>query len=220
MKRTIVRLLLFPIAAWLGVMLTGAAAQAPEPTLVQILSNQAVFGKEFAAALRSLPAWNALEEREVVVFAHQIVGSTPYDTKQAAEKRAVQLNRTLTKAQAQFKSEFSAMSVATPRSLRAEGIPFPEDDSYRAAVTDSSLQLLNPELTLARLSAALGKPQSVRYVTVQNKLERRPIQLTLYEYAGGQIAFAVPDPSLRRGIVDRALLNVRAVNSAVFQETK
>jgi hypothetical protein len=214
------RRLLLPFTACLGVMLTSATAQAPPPTLVQILSNEVVFGKDFAAALRSLPAWNALEEREVVVFAHQIVGSTPYDTKQTAEKRAGQLNEALTKTQAQFKSEFRTMPVAALRAMRAEGIPFPEDDSYRTAVADSSLQLLNPELTLARLSAALGKPQRVRYVTVQNKLERRPIQLTLYEYADGQIAFAVPDPSLRTEIIDRAFLNVRAVNSAIFQEAK
>lgn len=220
MKRTIVRRLLLPFTAGLGVMLTSATAQAPAPALVRILSNQAVFGKDFAAALRGLPAWNALEEREVVVFTHQIVGATPYDTKQAAEKRATQLNEALTKAQAQFKSEFGAMSVAAPRAMHVEGIPFPEDDSYRAAVTDSSLQLLNSELTPARLSAALGKPLRVRYVTVQNKTERLPIQLTLYEYADDQIAFAVPDPSLRPGIIDRAILNVRAINSAVFQEAK
>jgi hypothetical protein len=220
MKRTLAKWLLLSAAACLGGMLTGAAVQAPEPALAEILSNRAVFGKEFGAALRTLPAWNVVGEHEVAVFGQQIVGSTPYDTKQAAEKRAVQLNQALTKMQPQLKPEYSALSVTLPRAMRAESVPFPEDDSYRVAVTDSSLLLLNPGLTLERLSAALGKPQSVRYVTVQNKFERRPIQLTLYEYAGGQIAFAVPDPSLRRGIVDRVLLNVRAVNSAAFQESK
>jgi hypothetical protein len=219
MTTRIVRWLSLLFAAWLGGV-AGASGQTPEPAIVKILSNQAVFGKDFAAALRSLPAWNALEEHEVAVFSVQLVGSTPFDTKQAAEKRVLQLNEALTKAQVKYKSEFSAMSEAPPRALRVEAIPFPEDDSYRAAMTDSSLQLLNPDLTLERLSAALGKPERVRYVTVQNKTERRPIQLTLYEYAGGQIAFAVPDPTLRPGIIDRALLNVRAINSAVFQEVR
>ncbi len=219
MTMRIVRWLSFLFAVWLGGV-AGASGQTPEPAVVKILSNQAVFGKDFAAALRSLPGWNALEEREIAVFSVQLVGSTPFDTKQAAEKRVSQLNEALTKTHAQFKSEFSAMSEARLHPLRVEAIPFPEDDSYRAAMTDSSLQLLNPDLTLERLSAALGKPESVRYVTVQNKTERRPIQLKLYEYAGGQIAFAVPDPTLRPGIIDRALLNVRAINSAVFQEAR
>jgi len=219
MTMKIMRWLSFLFAAWLG-GLTGASGQTPELAIVKILSNQAVFGKDFAAGLRSMPAWNALKEREIAVFSARIVGSTPFDTKQAAEKRASQLNEALTKLQAQFKPEFSAISEAPPRPLRVEAIPFPEDDSYHAAITDSSLQLLNPDLTLERLTAALGEPERVRYVTVQNKTERRPTQLKLYEYAGGQIAFAVPDPTLRPGIIDRALLNVRTINSAVFREAR
>lgn len=208
------------VAMSLCFMLTTTLAQVPESSLLRILSNRAVFGKDFGGVLRSLPAWNSYGEHEVAIFPHQVVGATPHDTREEAQKGAAQLNQTLLKAQAQFKSEFSALAQAAPTPLRAEAIAFPEDDSYRVAVTDSSLQLLNPELTLARLKQELGAPQRVVYRTVQNKTERRPLQLTVYEYADGQIAFATPDLSLHPGIIDRVLLNVRAVSDAAFQETK
>lgn len=220
MRTRIVQSLMLLLAFWLVGILSGARGQTSEPVVLRVLGNRAVFGKDFAAALRSLPAWNALEEREIAVFTNRVVGSTSFDKKSDAEKRTLQLNTALTKAQAQFRPEFSPMAEAPVPSLRVEAIPFPEDDSYRAAMTDSSLELLNPDLTLERLSAALGNPERVRYVTVQNKTERRPTQLKLYEYADGQIAFAVPDPTLHPGIIDRALLNVRATKSAVFQEAK
>ena len=218
MKRTIMKWMLL-LAGWLGAMPTSSSAQSPQ-LVAPILTNRTIFGKDFAAALRSLPAWNALGEREVTVFAHQVVGATSFDSKPDAEKRASQLNEALSKEQAKLKSEFSTLSEAAPGVLRVEGIALPEDDSFHAAVTDSSLQLLNPDLTPARLTEALGKPTRVRYVTVQNKTERLPIQLTLYEYADGQIAFAVPNPTLKPGLIDRAILNVRSIYSAVFQEAK
>ena len=220
MRAKIVQSLLFILVFWMGGILSGARGQTTEPVVLKVLSNRAVFGKDFVTALRSLPAWNALEEREIAVFTNRIVGSTSFDTKSEAEKRTLQVNNALTKAQVQFRPEYSPMAEAPARSLRAEAIPFPENDSYRAAITNSSLELLNPGLTLERLSTALGKPERVRYVTVQNKTERRPTQLKLYEYADGQIAFAVPDPTLHPGIIDRALLNVRAIDPAVFQEAK
>jgi len=213
------RRLLLP-AASLCLMLTATLAQTPESSLLRILSNQTLFGKDFSAVLRSLPAWNSYGEREVAVFAHQVVGSTRHDTREEAQKGAAQLNATFLKVQARLKSEFSALAQAPSAPLHAEAIAFPEDDSYRVAVADSSLQLLNPELTLERLKKELGAPQKVAYVTVQNKTERRPIQLTLYEYADGQVAFAMPDLSLHPGIIDRVLINVRAVSAAAFQEAR
>jgi hypothetical protein len=214
------RKLWLSVAASLCVMLTPILAQAPESSLLRILSNQAVFGKDFGAVLRSLPAWNSYGEHEVAVFAHQVVGSTRHDTREEAQKGAAQLNATLLNVQARLKSEFSALAPAPPTTLRAEAIAFPEDDSYRVTVADSSLQLLNPELTLERLKKELGAPQKVAYVTLQNKTERRPIQLTLYEYADGQVAFAMPDLSLHPGIIDRVHINVRAVSAAAFQEAR
>jgi hypothetical protein len=74
--------LLLPVAASLCLMLTTTLAQAPESSLLRILTNHTVFGKDFSAVLRSLPAWNSYEEHEVVVFAHQVVGATRHDTRQ------------------------------------------------------------------------------------------------------------------------------------------
>ncbi|MGA8429390.1 MAG: hypothetical protein WB729_06185 [Candidatus Sulfotelmatobacter sp.] len=213
------RRLLLPVAASLCLMLTTTLAQAPESSLLRILTNQTVFGKDFSAVLRSLPAWNSNGEHEVVVFAHQVVAATRHDTRQEAQKGAAQLNAAFLGVQSHLKSEYGALAQAASP-LHAEAIAFPEDGSYRVAVADSSWQLLSPELTLERLKKELGAPQKVAYVTVQNKTERRPIQLTLYEYADGQVAFAIPDLSLHPGIIDRVLLNVRAISAAAFQEAE
>jgi len=214
------RRFLLSVSMSLCVMLTPTLAQVPGSGLLRILSNQAVFGKDFPSVFRSLPAWNSYGEHQLAIFAHQVVGATPQNTKEEAQKAAAQLNEALLKVQAQFKTEFSGMTQAAPTRLHAEAIAFQEDDSYRVAAADSSFQLLNPELTVEQLKRELGAPQKVTYVTVQNRTERRPIQLTLYEYADGRIAFATPDPSLRPGIIDRVLLDVRAVSAAAFQEAR
>src|SRR5260370_34145015 len=122
----------------LGAMLTFASAQAPQPALVQILANRSVSGKDFPVALTSVPAWSSLEERQVVVFAHQIVGATSFNTKEDAQKRAGQLNKSLQKSRVRFRRELSTFAKVPAQRLRAQAIPFPEDDSSRVAVLDSS----------------------------------------------------------------------------------
>lgn len=207
-------------AASLCVMLTATLAQAPESSLVRILNNRAVFGKNFGAILQSLPAWNSYGEHEVAIFADHVVGATRHETRAEAQKGAAELNATFLKVQAHFKPEFSTLAPSAPAPFHAEATAFPEDDSYRVAIADPLLQLLKPELTLEQLKIELGTPQKIAYLTVQNKTERRPIQLTLYEYSDGQVAFAVPDLSIHPGIIDRVLLNVPSVSGAVFQEAR
>lgn len=202
----------------LFVLLSVTSAQAPQPSLLQILANRSVFGKDFPAALASVPAWAAVEERRVVVLAHEVVGGTPFTTKEEAEKRALRLRQALQNRVTFRPGTPLAESSATLS--RVQAISFPEDDSVRVAVSDSSPELIAPQLTPARLKEELGQPEKIIYVTVQNKYERRPIELTVYEYAGGQISFAESSPSLRPGFIDRAILDVRAINAAVFQEAK
>jgi len=213
------RLSLF-IVGWSYLIIILSSAQSPQQPVIKIVTNRSVFGKDFPTALASLPGWASQDERQVTVFSHQIVGATAFDTKAEAEKRVTQLNKRLRNLRPRFKPELGALARARVPRLRAQVVPFSEDDSIRLALSNPGWELINPQLTPARLQEALGPPQKISYVTVQNKTERIPIQLKVYEYADGQIFFAESSPATRPGFIDRATLDVRAVNAAVFQEVK
>lgn len=182
-------------------------------SLPAILNDGSIWGKDFSAVLPSLPAWQQTGEQQVIVFSDRIVGNTPYERPEGVRAGVAELGRALAVSRATAKG-------AVARNLRAEAIPFPEDDSIRVAMITSSLQLLNPQLTRAGLEQTFGPPEKVSSLTLQNKAERRPVVLTLYQYANGTVIFAEPDLTTRPGFVDRVFLNVSALNRAVFPEVR
>lgn len=183
-------------------------------SLPAILNDNSLWGKDFSAALPSLPAWQQVGEPQVTVFSDRIIGSRTYERPEAAQSGATELRRALATPRPALPGATAA------RNFRAETLTLLEDDSVHVALINSSLQLLNPELTRAVLERRLGPPEKVSSLTLQNKLERRPIVLTLYQYAGGAVVFAEPNLSQRPGFVDRVFLDVPALTNAVFPEEK
>jgi hypothetical protein len=99
--------------------------------------------------------------------------------------------------------------------VRAEAVRLRDGDGYHLALTRAAgLQLLRPSLTIETVRARLGPPEKVIEQAIQNEGERKPVILTLHQYAGGTIAFAESNMA-EPGVVERVVLDLNAVVGAV-----
>ena len=99
--------------------------------------------------------------------------------------------------------------------MRAEAVRLRDGDGYHLALTRAAgLQLLRPSLTIDTVRARLGPPEKVTEQAIQNEGERKPVILTLHQYAGGTIAFAESNMA-EPGVVERVVLDLNAVVGAV-----
>jgi len=220
MKRFFIGLLglLVPLAS---VVVTPASGQADKnAAITRILTTRALWGKDFAAGLASLPHWNSSGERAVAVFPDRIVGATPFKTAEEAQARRAALSQALSQRRPSAAPAFTELlrgTVDRALPLRSEAAPFLDDDSYRVVLTAPGSQFLAAGLTAAQVEAAVGQPESVTTQLIQNERERRPVVLTLRSYADGAVVFAESDWAPRPGVIDRVLIDVPAVAAVVFR---
>src|SRR2546423_1209753 len=119
-----------------------AATESESATLVKIIATRALWGKDSAVVLGTLPAWNRISETSVVVFPDKVLGGTPYKTPQEAQRARDALAQALSEPQpkpAPSRAELLKGIGTRPASLRAQIVGFFEDDSQRVALTDSGL---------------------------------------------------------------------------------
>lgn len=198
-----------------------AMPQEPsEAVLVRILTNRALWGKDFGAALSGIPAWNQSGESTVVVFSDRVMGNRGYEKRKDAETASANLAKAMNLPPKQPNPAFRDLLGASQRVQMHPEVLTYADDNFHVYQVDSSIQMLNPELTPAGLEEILGKPERVSKLSIDGKGDRRGLVLTLYTYAGGKVTFAQADISSRPGRIDRVFLDVPAVMTAVFQEGK
>lgn len=193
-------------------------------SLAQILSDHILFGKDFPAALAQLQGWTQIGERTVAVFPDQIVGSTPYRTREEAQPNAGLLGRASRELHPRLNPEITSLLAGAiakqPPAFLAQAILSPEDVTLRIAWADAAFQFLAPDLSVATVRERLGPPEKISEEIVPTESDRRPVVLTVYSYAGGTIAFAESDAAAKPGLVDRVILDVPAVAAALFQEAR
>lgn len=203
------------------------ASSAIEPTVQsrdalirRILSDTKLWGKDFPTVLAALPAFIRAGETRIAVFPNRIVAERKFKSMEEARRDAESVLRYWSSRQTKFKTEFETMVQSSfqerAQTLKPEAIKFLDDNSIRVAAISGERQFIAPDLTIETVRGILGQPERVTKEVLDNGFERRPIILTLYHYAGGAIAFAESDISVRQGAVDRVFLNVQAVTSAVF----
>jgi hypothetical protein len=204
-----------------GAFVPDVAPQQPTgATVLQILTNRSLWGKDFGACLSRIPGWSQIAESTVVVFSDRVMGNTGYETRKQAETAAANLETAITTPPKQAAQVFRELLAAKQDvRLRPQVMPY-ADDFLHVYLADSAIQMLNPDLTPASLEEQLGKPERVSKLTIQGKGDRRGVVLTLFAYAGGKIVFAQADLSSRPGRIDRVFLDVPAVMAALFQEAK
>jgi len=64
---------------------TAAAFQESAADLARILTNRALWGRDFATALSSIPAWNQSGETTVLVFSDRVMGNEEFEKRKGAE---------------------------------------------------------------------------------------------------------------------------------------
>jgi hypothetical protein len=211
------------------VLLSVAAAFGDPPeekanAIAKIFSEPGLWGKDYRAALASLPAWNRLGEKKVAVFAERVVGASPQKTREEAQTQAEKFTETVKALRPKPAPKFEALFKARGSELgqlKMEVIPsFSDDDLAHLATTGPALQFLPPRLALATVKERLGPPEKVSTEVIQGQGERRPVILTLYTYAGGAVVFAESDMVPKPGSVDRVILDVPAITAALFEEER
>jgi len=193
-------------------------AKNPAP-LQKILTDPALWGKGFPSVLAYLPSWTRIDERSVAVSPDKVVGATRYSTPEAASAQVRKLTTALRGPKRKPSSEFADLLkpiLGQPPPFQVTAVPLQEDDSVHVAWVGPQLELLAPGLTVETIQNRLGPPEKVTREIVQTEKDHRPVTLTLYRYAGGAVVFAESDLAPKPGVVDRVILNVRAVTTVVF----
>jgi hypothetical protein len=215
---------------WLGItamaalLCAVALAQPNSPTpgkvvsAETILSDPKLWGKDFPLALASLPSWSDGGEREVVIFKDRIIGGTPLKSRDEAEQASKKITAAMAVKELKPKAALQPMfrTVIKATSLKMEVLPrLAEDDSVRLTATRPNAQFFAPELTAAAVQKQLGPPEKIEPQVIQTEGDRRPVILTLYRYANGDITFAESDMTAKPGLIDRVLLNAPKVVNAL-----
>jgi hypothetical protein len=192
----------------------GQASQYEQ--IKKILNDTTLWGKDFPQVLRSLPLIAGSGEKTVLVFHGVVVGGTPFPNlpqSLRAIDRASAANRILndTRQGEAFKRSLGVRSDEVITLFYAN--PFLEDNSQRLTLERAGGEYLLPN-TVAALKRSQGEPQKVSKVRVNGYDEDRPEVLTYYEYAGGAVIFVMHNYK-RYGYINRAILNIPAVQSAL-----
>ena len=195
-----------------------AFGQQPAVTVQRILSDETLWGNDYPSVLTRLRALRDSGERSVYIFADRAAGASASRTQADVQARATRLTTlmarpaTLQAPYAQLQQRAAAPAAAT---LRAEALRLRDGDGYHLAITRAAgLQLLAPGLTIAAVRARLGPPEKVTEQAIQNEGERKPVILTLHQYAGGAIAFAESNMA-EPGVVERVVLDLNTIVQAI-----
>jgi hypothetical protein len=204
-----------------GLASPASAQDDQASTITKILNTRALWGKDFPAALASLPAWDRAGEHAIAIFPAQIVGTTPFKTPEAAQPARAALSAALSQPLPEAAPPFTDLF----KGLRGGPLPFQseivqvfDDDSFRIAIVGKDVQFLPPGLTVKQVEISIGLPQVVTTQVIQSERDRRPVILTLHSYADGAIVFAESDWQPTPGIVDRVILNVPVVSAIVLRK--
>lgn len=200
---------------------TNWSATIQRMDVAQVLTKAGIWGKDFPTVLAFLESWNRINEQKIYVFPDRVVGSTQYNSRDAARGAAARLSDAMKAPRSRPKAGLAdLLRGASPQAqtqLRVEVIRFlPDDDSFHVAWLNPSAQLLGRNVSIATLQQRLGPPEKSTLELIQNETERRPVVLTLHSYAGGAIIFAESDWSAVPGTVDRVILDVKAVTAALY----
>jgi hypothetical protein len=188
--------------------------QDPNATLLlRILQDQTIWGRDFTAVLRALPAFEAAGEETIAVKPAQVVGRHKYRDMESALPAANRASAMTDAAPQQFKVPMRATNatMSAPRPVMLL-----DDRTVRVGTPEERTEYLVKGVSIDTLIARYGQPDSVTEELLDDGTERRPIGLKVYHFAGGAVAFATADINDDPRWVDRAFLDTRAISRAIF----
>jgi hypothetical protein len=214
-----VKKLVVMVVISIGLALPATGQSDQMTAITKILNARSLWGKDFPAAIASLPTWKRFDEGTVVITRNQILGGTPYKTAEPLQALRGAVRESMFKSvqpTPAFESLLSA-HLKGPSSLDTEVVTFADDTSQRLAMLGPSYQFLPEKLSTKQVEEVAGRPEKVTTEVIQTEGERRPVTLTLRSYAGGAIVYAESDWAPTPGLVDRVILNVSTVTATAFK---
>ena len=182
--------------------------------LEEILTDQSLWGEKFPSVLAALPAFAGAGESQIWVFSDRIVGGNKFRGRDEAERQVKNVIEALKKPPSPRSDKLRTMMATGVSPLKPTAILFRDDRTYRVAAEGGPF--LRPELSIAEVRRRLGKEERITTEVLDDGTERRPVILTLHYYAGGAIAFAESDHSLKIGSIDRVLLDASKISATLF----
>jgi len=179
-----------------------------------ILTDQSLWGERFASVLAALPGFSGGGESEVWVFPDRVIGGNKYREKDQADRQVRNVSEALKKVRTPRSDKLRAMIGTGQSTLKPTAILLTEDRTHRVAAEGGPF--LRPGLSIADVRRRLGKEERMTTEVIDDGTEHRPVILTLYFYAGGAIAFAESDRSVKIGSVDRVLLDASKISASLF----
>lgn len=179
-----------------------------------MLRDPLLWGPDYPAALRTVPALARAGETRVEILPRRVVGARKYSDRGAAERDASAA------AQAQAAPPPMRTAVGAPAARErklppAATIDFPDDRSVRIGTPDHDAQYINVNARIEQVQQRWGKPERVTEEVLDDGTERRPITLTLYHYANDAVIVVTTDINDPHA-VDRVYLDTKTVMRAIF----
>ena len=197
-----------------------APLQAP-PSLVAILTDSVLWGRDFPQVISALPAFSRQGDSIVVVSPSRVVGGRSFASNAAASTAAAELTRAVAARPGIARANVAGL-IETARTGRAPLQAAPQADleasTIRVGWANPSLRFVNPRLSIAMVRARLGPEERVTRVVLDSGTERRPVVLTLHHYANDAILFAESDWAATPGTIDRVILDAPRLTTALYQE--
>jgi len=191
-------------------------------TLEQILTNQVIWGRDFPTALAYVTAWENVGEHKVAIFEDRVQGTTRISNSLEARLSEEQLRTAIQSTSrtthdnvralmSSDKSGTQTFSLDDFRSSAQSVEEIQEDGGTVLAATSKELQFLSPSATIRLVEMQLGSPEKVTTQVLRGSYERRPVILTQYGYASGQVSFVTsnmnPDDRIERVYLDAAAVS-------------
>jgi hypothetical protein len=179
-----------------------------------MLRDPLLWGPDYPAALRTVPALARAGETRVEILPRRVVGARKYTDRGAAERDA------RVAAQVQAAPPPMRVTVGAPQAAEhkvppAAAIDFPDDRSVRVGTPDHDAQYINVNARIEQVEQRWGKPERVTEEVLDDGTDKRPITLTLYHYANDAVIVVTTDINDPHA-VDRVYLDTKTVMRAIF----
>ena len=191
---------------------SGGQTSPNQKTLFEIISNRAIWGKDFPLALAYLEPIASTGENMAEMFPGAIRLSNKFPVSQQTEAQAKartidSLTRNYEKSP--FYQKLNKNFPFQSRPVNVGVLNPPGEDSLVINVSFEGAQLLPPDMTTAIIQRELGKPEFIKNIAIHARGEERPTILKLYSYAQGAILFA--EAEITPGLLNRVYFNLPAL---------
>jgi hypothetical protein len=195
-------------------------------SLEKILSNQVIWGKDFPAALLDVVALDKFGEKMVAVYPDKVqTVTTRGDVKITGEDK-LHFEYVIESIPRETNDNLAALTKCGRTGFRIDCVKLREgsqevvssqvDGSVHVAATpkDKDARFLSPDATVDLVKKEFGPPEKITTKVIRDDYESRPIILTQYAYASGQITFITSNTN-PTGKIEQVYLDAKAVSKCV-----